>query len=79
MLNGYQFFAITNAGDKIAFIAGTGCGEFALITFVVWLTSRFREYLINKLKKWNLNKLFGWLFIVLAIAQSLKLLLHFAK
>jgi threonine/homoserine/homoserine lactone efflux protein len=79
MLNGYDFFAIKNTGDRIAFIAGTGCGEFALIMFVVWVTSKFREYLMNKMKTWNLNKIFGWLFILLALAQSLKLLLHFTK
>jgi threonine/homoserine/homoserine lactone efflux protein len=79
MLNGYNFFNITNTGDKIAFIAGTGCGEFLLISFVIWLTGKMREYLVNKMKNWNLNKVFGSLFMLLALAQSVKLLVHFAK
>jgi threonine/homoserine/homoserine lactone efflux protein len=76
MLNGYNFFTITNLGDKICFVFGTGAGEFALISIVVWLTARHREFLLNKMKKWNLNKVFGWFFIVLAVVQTIKLLVH---
>jgi len=77
MLNGYEFFRITTVADKIAFIAGTGCGEFALISLVVWLTGKFRDYLLEKVKRWNFNKVFGWLFILLAFVQTVKLAFHF--
>lgn len=79
MLNGYTFFAITDIGDKIAFIAGTGFGEFVLIVAVVWITSKFRDFLLKRMQSWNLNKVFGWLFILLALVQSLKLLVHLTK
>jgi threonine/homoserine/homoserine lactone efflux protein len=76
MLNGYDFFRITTVADRIAFVAGTGFGEFVLILLVVWITGKFRTFLLDKLKRWDLDKLFGWLFIVLALAQSGKLLLR---
>lgn len=79
MLNGSWFFNISNTGDKIAFISGTGCGEFLLIVFVVWITTLMKEFLMNKIKSWNLNKIFGSLFIVLALFQTVKLLWHFRK
>lgn len=79
MLNGYEFFRISTLPDRLAFVAGTGFGEFVLIALVVWLTGKFRNYLLEKLKRWNLNKVFGWLFIVLALLQSVKLLLTLKK
>lgn len=79
MLNGYAFFRIDTLGDKIAFIIGTGAGEFVLIALVVYFTRRFREYLLNKMKNWNINRVFGWLFIVLAVAQSVKLIFQVKK
>ncbi|MBI3510391.1 MAG: LysE family transporter [Bacteroidetes bacterium] len=75
MLNGYDFFRIINTADKICFIAGTGCGEFILISFVVWITHRFRHFFLNKFKKWSLDKIFGTLFILLALVQTIKLLI----
>lgn len=75
MLNGYPFFNIETLAHRIAFVIGTGAGEFALIALVVWLTAKHREFLLAKMKKWNLNKVFGWLFIALALFQSLKLIL----
>jgi len=79
MLNGYNFFAISTVGDKIAFIVGTGLGEFILLVSVIWVTRKFRDYLLRKMQKWNLNRVFGWLFILLAAVQSLKLILHLTK
>jgi threonine/homoserine/homoserine lactone efflux protein len=79
MLSTYTFFVITTVYEKTAFVLGTGFGEFAVITLIIWLTHRHREYLLNKMKKWNLNKLFGGLFFALAIFQSVKLLIHLKK
>lgn len=75
MLNGYPFFNIETLAHRTAFVIGTGAGEFVLIMLVVWLTAKHREFLLKKMKKWNLNKVFGWLFITLALFQSLKLIL----
>ncbi|CAN5203309.1 hypothetical protein BH09BAC5_BH09BAC5_13720 [soil metagenome] len=77
MLNGYSFFSIVSNADRAAFIIGTGAGEFALISLVVWLTAKHRDFLLLKLKKWKLNKVFGWLFISLAVLQTVKLLIHY--
>jgi threonine/homoserine/homoserine lactone efflux protein len=74
MLNGYPFFNIETLAHRLAFVLGTGAGEFVLIMLVVWLTARHREFLLRKMKKWNLNKVFGSLFIALALFQSLKLI-----
>lgn len=79
MLNGYPFFSIVSIPEKTAFVIGTGAGEFGLISLVVWLTARHREFLLDKMKSWNLNKVFGWLFIALAAVQTIKLLIHPSK
>jgi threonine/homoserine/homoserine lactone efflux protein len=76
MLNGYEFFMIGGWGDRIAFIIGTGAGEFVLILLVVWLTGKFRNYLVEKLSRWSFDRIFGWLFIGLAAVQSIKLLIR---
>lgn len=76
MLNGYEFFRINSVAEKAAFIFGTGFGEFAVISLIIWLTNKHREFLLRKMKKWNLNKIFGGLFFALAIFQSVKLLFH---
>ncbi len=76
MLNGYPFFNIETFPHRIAFVLGTGAGEFVLVMLVVWLTAKHREFLLKKMKKWNLNKVFGWLFISLALFQSVKLILQ---
>lgn len=75
MQNGWDAFHITGMTDRIAFVIGTGLGEFILICLVVWLTGKMKNFLLEKLKKWNLNRIFGWLFILLAAFQSLKLLI----
>ena len=79
MLNGYPFFSIVTVPEKMAFIIGTGAGEFGLISLVVWLTALHREFLLDKMKSRNLNKVFGWLFIALAVVQTIKLLVHSSK
>ncbi|HET6992369.1 MAG TPA: LysE family transporter [Bacteroidia bacterium] len=79
MLSGYDFFTITTAYEKLAFVLGTGFGEFVVISLIIWLTHRHREYLLSKMRKWNLNKVFGGLFFLLAIFQSVKLLIHPGK
>ena len=73
MLNGYNFFSIHTFADRLAFVIGTGAGEFALISLVVWQTARHREFLLARIKRWNLNRVFGTLYIALAVAQTIKL------
>ncbi|MDQ3112197.1 MAG: LysE family translocator [Bacteroidota bacterium] len=79
MLNGYNFFSIHTFADRMAFVIGTGAGEFGLVALVVWQTARHREYLLEKIKKWNLNRVFGSLYIGLAVVQAVKLIIHLMK
>lgn len=76
MLNGYAFFQVETIAEKTAFVLGTGAGEFVLILSVVAFTQRYRDFFMRKLDSWNINRVFGILFIALAAVQSAKLLLR---
>ncbi len=76
MLNGYVFFRISTVGEELAFVLGAGFGELVILSLIIWLTNKYKEFLLRKMKKWNLNKVFGGLFILLAVIQTIKLFIH---
>ncbi|TND09594.1 MAG: lysine exporter protein LysE/YggA [Bacteroidetes bacterium] len=76
MLNGYAFFHIESIAEKTAFVLGTGAGEYVLLSTIAALTHRYRDFFLRRLSKWNVNKVFGFLFIGLAVLQTGKLILR---
>lgn len=71
----YRGLSVQTLSEQIAFVAGTAVGALGLLVGVAYLTSHFREKLLDKLGKFNINRVLGALFFVLAVAQLLKLYL----
>lgn len=69
----YQGLSVQTLSEQIAFTLGTAAGALGLLITVAYLTSRFRESLLEKLGKLNVNRFLGILFVVLAVVQLLKL------
>lgn len=69
----YSALRVQTLLEQIAFVAGTAVGALGLLVVVAYLASHFRERLLEKLSKFNVNQLLGALFIVLAVGQLLKL------
>lgn len=71
----YRGLSVQTLSEQIAFVAGTAVGALGLLVGVAYLTSHFREKLLDKLGKFNINRVLGALFFMLAVAQLLKLYL----
>ena len=75
------FFNTTNlmnqvsTASKLAFTMGAGIGAFSLLTLIAYLTNRNKDFFVSILKKYNLNVIFGCLFITLAVVQMINLLI----
>jgi threonine/homoserine/homoserine lactone efflux protein len=69
----YNGLRVQTLWEQIAFVIGTAVGAFGLLVGVAYLTAHFRETLLDKLGKFNINRLLGGLFVVLAVGQLLKL------
>lgn len=60
---------------NIAFTLGTALGAFALLATLIYFTNWKKDYFVNKLKSYNLNTIFGYLFLILGLVQLINLLL----
>ncbi|MFN8348424.1 MAG: LysE family transporter [Spirosomataceae bacterium] len=69
----YRKLHVQTLPEQAAFIIGTAVGALGLLVTVAALTSRFRESLLEKLERLNVNRFLGVLFIVLALVQLVKL------
>lgn len=74
------FFNTTNlmnqvsTASKLAFTIGAGIGAFSLLTLIAYLTNLNKDFFVSIIKKYNLNAIFGCLFIILAVVQIINLL-----
>jgi threonine/homoserine/homoserine lactone efflux protein len=59
---------------KISFTLGAAIGAFLLLYAIAYFTNKNKINIINALKKYNLNAIFGWLFLILAILQIINLI-----
>lgn len=71
---GYKQLNIEQPAEQIAYAAGASLGAACLLSGVAYFTNRYREKLLNKLGKINLNKVLGGIFILLALIQLFKLM-----
>lgn len=69
----HEMFQVQTLADQISFVAGTATGALGLLVGVAYLTMYFRERLIEKLAKFNINRFLGALFILLGLGQLLRL------
>lgn len=72
-LSNYDILRVQTTADCIAFISGTAVGAFFLLIGVAFLSFCYREKMLEQVKRWNINRFLGILFILLAVGQFLKL------
>ncbi len=70
---GYKQLKVQQPAEQIAFVAGAVLGAMGLLFGVAYLTSRYRERILEKLGQINLTKALGWIFLVMAVIQFFKL------
>ena len=63
-----------SAFSTFAFTMGAGIGAFSLLTLIAYLTNRNKDFFVSLTKRYNLNAIFGCLFITLAVVQIINLL-----
>ncbi|NBB22669.1 LysE family transporter [Runella sp. CRIBMP] len=71
---GYEQLKVHLPSEQIAFVMGAVLGAVGLLFGVAYLTSRYREKLLGKLGRINLNQLLGWIFLGMAGLQFFKLI-----
>lgn len=67
----------TSFVTSLAFALGAALGAFSLLALIVYITHRNKQIFTAKLSKFNLNTIFGCLFIILSIAQTINLLIKY--
>lgn len=70
---GYKQLKVQQPAEQVAFVTGAVLGAMGLLFGVAYLTSRYREQILQKLGQVNLTKALGWLFMVMAFLQFFKL------
>lgn len=65
--------AIDSTIEYIGFVAGTGCGAFALHLVLIYFTDSFRVKLTRWVQFPYLNRIIGGFFVLLAILQAVSL------
>jgi threonine/homoserine/homoserine lactone efflux protein len=73
--NKYSFLQINTVFEKSIFVLGAGTGTFLLVYTYSFLANKKREIIFKYLNDSRLNKLIGLIFIGLAIAQIISLVL----
>ena len=64
----------TTVISSLAFSLGAAIGAFGLLALIAYLTHLNKHLFAANLSKFKLNTIFGCLFIILAIAQTINLL-----
>ncbi len=67
-----KYFIISSLSTKVSFVLGTASGAFAILFLFGYLAQRYRHRFEIIIKKYSFNKIFGYLFIGLAIFQAIK-------
>ncbi len=70
---GYKQLNVQLPIEQLAFVTGAALGALGLLFGVAYLTSRYRDKLLEKLGKINLNQALGWVFLGIAFVQIVKL------
>jgi threonine/homoserine/homoserine lactone efflux protein len=68
-INNSSFFSITSVFDKFSFIFGSAIGAFLLLLLLINLTSVHKNRILLLLENFNLNRIFGVLFVILGFIQ----------
>jgi len=68
-VNNASFLSITSLFDKFSFIFGSAIGAFLLLLLLINLTSVHKNRILLLLENFNLNRIFGVLFVILGFIQ----------
>lgn len=68
-----KYFSINTLSAKSAFVLGTGVGAFAILVVFAQLTHRYQLSIKKVLKKYPINRLMAFVFIGLALIQTIKI------
>jgi threonine/homoserine/homoserine lactone efflux protein len=71
---GYQQLRVQQTEEQVAFVAGAVLGALGLLVGIAYLTSRYRERILQKLGQINLSKVLGGLFFGMGVLQLFKLI-----
>lgn len=71
---GYKQLKVQQPAEQIAFVAGAVLGAMGLLFGIAYLTSRYRERILQKLGQINLSKVLGGLFFGMGVLQFFKLI-----
>lgn len=69
-INSFKFMEINNTYSKVSFVVGTAAGAFILLLIIASVTHRKKAFITKSLSKYNINKIVGIIFIVLAAVQA---------
>lgn len=70
-----KFLNQVNFTVKLAFSLGATIGAFTLLLLIIEVANHRRDFLVNKLERMNLNKIYGTLFFILAVVQFLNVMI----
>ena len=73
-----SFFSLTGISidslySNVGFVAGTGCGAFALHLVLIYFSDKFREKLNRFVQHQVLHKVIGGIFVLMAVLQAFSL------
>ncbi len=66
-------FTISTLSTKYAFVLGTGFGALSVLIIFAYLAHRYQSYIKQRLQKYSVNRIMGYLFISLALIQIIKI------
>jgi len=69
----YKPLRVETTSEQAAFVTGTAFGALILLVGVAYFTLRFKERIIQRMQRWNINRVLGILFLLLATGQFIKL------
>lgn len=69
-INSFKFLEINNTVSKISFVAGTAAGAFILLFTVAAITHQKKAFITKSLSKYNINRIVGIIFMILAAVQA---------
>lgn len=71
-----SYFMLNDLLTKSAFVVGTAAGAFVILYFFARLSLRYKSQILKILQHYPLNKIIGYIFIVLALWQLFRITIY---
>lgn len=69
-INSFEFMKINDLPSKASFVAGTAAGAFILLFTIAAITHQKKAFITKSLSKYNINRIVGIIFMLLAVVQA---------